>query len=99
MAMLIHVTAIFTGFIGPLIVWLIKKDESPFVDRHGKTALNFQFTLLIAYFVSAILVLILIGILTFLACLIMGFVFPIIAALAANKGQEYTYPLAIKFFK
>lgn len=99
MALLVHVSAIFTGFVGPLIIWLIKKDESPFVDRHGKTALNFQFTLLIGYVVSMILFLVLIGILTFLACLVMGLVFPIIAAIAANKGQEYTYPLSIKFFK
>ena len=98
MAMLIHVTSIFTGFLGPLIIWLIKKDESPFVDRHGKTSLNFQFTLLIGYFVSAILFIILIGILTFLALIVCGLVFPIIAAIAANKGEEYSYPLAIKFF-
>jgi uncharacterized Tic20 family protein len=78
---------------------LIKRDESSFVDRHGKTALNFQFTLLIGYFVSMILLLVLIGILTLLACLVLGIVFPIIAAIAANKGEEYTYPLAIKFFK
>ena len=99
MAMLIHVSALFTGFLGPLIIWLIKKDESAFIDRHGKTALNFSLTLLIGYFVSAILFLVIIGILTFLACLVLGIVFPIIAAIAANKGEEYTYPMSIKFIK
>ncbi len=99
MALLIHVTAIFTGFVGPLIIWLIKKDESSFIDRHGKSALNFQFTLIIGYIVSVILFIVLIGILTFFACLILGLVFPIIAAIAANKGEEYTYPLSIKFMK
>ena len=99
MAMLIHVSAIFTGFVGPLIIWLIKKDESAFVDRHGKTALNFTITLMIAYFVSAILILVLIGILMILALMVVGIVFPIIAAIAANKGEEYTYPLSIKFIK
>ncbi len=99
MALLVHVSAIFTGFVGPLIIWLIKKDESPFVDRHGKTALNFQFTLLIGYIASIILFIVLIGILTFFACLVLGIVFPIIAAIAANKGEEYTYPMSIKFIK
>lgn len=99
MALLIHVTAIFTGFVGPLIIWLIKKDDSPFVDRHGKSALNFQFTLLIAFVVSFILIFVLIGILTTLALMIVALVFPIMGAIAANKGQEYTYPMAIKFFK
>lgn len=97
MALLVHLSAIFTGFVGPLIIWLIKKDESPFVDRHGKTALNFQFTLLIGYIVSMILLLVVIGLLTFLVCLVLGIVFPIMGAVAANKGEEYTYPVAIKF--
>ncbi len=97
MAMLIHVLIIFTGFVGPLIIWLIKKDESPFVDRHGRTALNFSITLTIAAFVSAILIIVLIGLLLLLAIMVIGIVFPIIAALKANNGEEYTYPMAIKF--
>lgn len=99
MAMLLHILVIFTGFVGPLIIWVIKKDDSPFVDRHGKTALNFSITLTIAYFVSALLILVLIGILMILGLLVVGIVFPIIAALAANKGEEYTYPLSFKFLK
>lgn len=98
MAMLVHLSALFTGFIGPLIIWLIKKDESPFVDRHGKTALNFMFTLAIAWVATIILFFLLIGFLIAPVLLIVGIVFPIIAAVAANKGEEYTYPAAIKFF-
>lgn len=97
MAMLIHVTGIFTGFVGPLIIWLIKKDESAFVDRHGKTALNFFITLTIAAFVSVILIIVLIGLLLLLAVMVVGIVFPIMAAIKANNGEEYTYPLSIKF--
>lgn len=99
MATIIHVLVIFTGFVGPLIIWAIKKDDSAFVDRHGKTALNFSITLTIAYFISAILVLVLIGILMILVLLVVGIVFPIMAAMAANKGEEYTYPLSFKFLK
>lgn len=97
MAMLIHLSIIFTGFVGPLIIWLIKKDESPFIDRNGKTALNFSITLAIAAFVSAILIIVLIGLLLLLAVMVVGIVFPIIAAIKANNGEEYTYPFAIKF--
>ena len=69
MAMLCHLLAIFTGFLGPLIIWLIKKDEDPFVDEHGKEALNFQITVFIAMFVSGILTMVCIGIFLAIVCL------------------------------
>ena len=46
MALLCHLLAIFTGFLGPLILWLLKKDDDSFIDEHGKEALNFQIALL-----------------------------------------------------
>lgn len=97
MAVLIHVLLIFTGFVGPLIIWLIKKDQSPFVDRHGRTALNFAITLTIASVVSAILILVLIGLVFLLILMVVGFVLPIMAAVKAGRGEEYTYPFTIKF--
>ncbi len=87
-----------SGFIGPLIIWLIKKDDSAFIDAHGRTALNFQITLLIACLVSMFLVLILIGIFLLMAILVVSIVLPIMAALKANRGELYTYPLSIPFF-
>ncbi|MHC4910458.1 MAG: DUF4870 domain-containing protein [Planctomycetota bacterium] len=96
MALLAHVLAIFTGFIGPLIIWLIKKDGSPFVDDHGKEALNFQITVLIASIVSAVLAIVVIGVFLLLAIAICNLVFCILAAVAASNGEFYRYPMTIR---
>ena len=47
LALMMHLLALFVGFLGPLIIWLLKKAESPFIDQHGKEALNFQISVLI----------------------------------------------------
>lgn len=96
MALLCHVLAIFTSFIGPLIIWLIKKDQSSFIDHHGKEALNFQITVLIAYIVSYVLVFVAVGCVLLPAIGVANLVFCILAALAANNGQLYRYPLTIR---
>ena len=94
---LTHVGGILFGFIAPLITYLVLKDRGAFVRAHTATALNFQLTLLIAYVVGYILTFILIGLLVLLAAWVAAIVFGIIAAIAANKGEFYTYPVAIKF--
>ena len=96
MALLVHIGGIITGFIVPLIIWLIKKDESDFVDHHGREALNFQITVLIAMFVSAILTYVVIGCLLFPVVMIADIVFGVLAAVAANKGEWYKYPVSIR---
>lgn len=96
MAMLCHLLGIFTGFIGPLIIWLVKKEDSKYVDQQGKEALNFQITLFIVYFVSLPLMYVCIGLFTFLAAFVCAIVFGIMACLAAKDGQPYRYPLAIR---
>ncbi len=88
----------FGNIIGPLIVWQMKKDL-PFVDEQGKEALNFQITVSIAAFVSAILMFVLIGFLLLSLVVIGSFVFTIIAALNANNGENYRYPIAIRLIK
>lgn len=97
MAILAHILGIFISFIGPLIIWLIKKDESDFVDFHGKEALNFQITIAIAYAVGVVLSIVGVGCLVMLAAWIMTVVFGIIAAVAANEGEWYEYPVTIRF--
>lgn len=87
------------NIIGPLIVYLIKKDEYSFVDDQGKESLNFQITVTILMFVSAILIIIGIGILLLLAIGIGSLVFTIIAAIRANEGEFYRYPWSIRFLK
>ena len=98
-AILVHLGGIFFNFLPALIGYLILKDRGPFVRQHTGAALNFQITLVIAYAVGAITSLILIGLLILAAAAIANIVFSILAAVAANKGEYYEYPLAIKFIK
>lgn len=96
-ATLIHIGGILFGFLPALIGYLVLKDRGPFIRAHTATALNFQITILIAYVVGGILTLVLVGFLVLFAAWILTIVFGIMAALAANKGEYYTYPLTIKF--
>lgn len=100
-AMLSHLGGIILGFIAPLIVWLVYRERSRFVDEQAKESLNFQITLVIAYIVSFILAAITLGILFFLPWIvgIVGLVFCILAGIAANKGEAYRYPFAIRLVK
>ena len=104
-AMLAHLstfTFFLTGIgaiVGPLVVWLIKKDESPFVDAHGKEALNFNISVAIYGIVAGLLVFIGIGLLLVPAVLIFWGVMAVIAAIRANAGEYYQYPLTIRFIK
>ena len=86
------------GFVlGPLVVWLMKKDEHPFVEEQGKEAINFQITMIIAALVSGILTLIVIGFFLLIAVGIVMIAFPIVAAVKAGKGEHYKYPFTIRF--
>jgi len=96
-ATLIHIGGIFFSFLPALIGYIVLKDRGPFIRAHSATALNFQITLAIAYFVGGILTIIGIGFLIVAAAYILNIVFSIIAAVAANKGEWYSYPLTIKF--
>jgi len=99
MAMLCHLLAIFTGFLGPLIVWLVKKDDHPFIDEQGKEALNFQFTVLIAAVGAGLSMLLCIGFIALPAVGVLNLVFTILATVAANKGEHYRYPISIRFLQ
>tara|TARA_R110002051_G_C8701043_1_gene494404 strand:- start:760 stop:1083 length:324 start_codon:yes stop_codon:yes gene_type:complete len=98
-ATLIHVGGIFFGFVPALVGYLVLKDRGPFVNAHARTALNFQITMAIAYVVSLFLMLILIGYVTLFAVAIVILIFSIMAAVAANNGQSYKYPLTFEFVK
>ena len=92
-----HLGGTFLSFFVPLVIYVVFKDRDPFVRRHSAQALNFHITLFIVYVVSVPLILIIVGIFTIIAAAISAVVFTVIAALAANDGREYTYPLAIRF--
>lgn len=93
MAMLAYILGVFTGFVGPLILWLLKKDQSKFVAYHALQALLLHAAVTVGYFLSGILMVVLIGMVTLPAFWILGLVFSILAGLAANKGDWYEIPV------
>lgn len=105
-AMACHLAAL-SGFviplgniIGPLIVWLVKKESMPLVDQHGKESLNFQITVLLAFIVSAVLTVILIGFVLMLVVGIGALVLTILAAVKVSNGQtDYRYPWTLRLIK
>lgn len=101
MGMLIHLLGIFTGFLAPLIIWLLKKDEKPFVDDQGKEALNFHLSVLIVGFGLAILSCITLGFgaLLYIPLLVVVLIFGIMGTIAANRGEAYRYPVNIRMIK
>jgi uncharacterized Tic20 family protein len=100
-ALLTHFGGIILGFIAPLIVFLVKGNESPTLRAHSVEALNFQITWGIATVIASILAVCTLGILFFLPLITWAviIVFSIIAGLKANEGQLYTYPMTIRLVK
>lgn len=96
------VTTHFLGLgciIGPLIIWLVKKDSMPFVDDQAKEALNFNITVAIAALVCGLLMFILVGIVLLPLLAIAWVVFVIIASIKANEGVRYRYPFTLRLIK
>jgi len=100
MGMLCHLLGII-GFLGPLIIWLIKKDQMPFVETEGKESLNFQITLLIAWVVVIVLAVVTCGIGGLLGPVVMivNLIFVIMGAMKANEGTSYKYPFNLRLIK
>jgi uncharacterized Tic20 family protein len=88
-------------FLGPLIIWLVKKDESEFVDDQGKESVNFQFTILILYVAAWAATLASCGVLfpVIFAPFVLQVVLGIMAAVKSNDGQWYRYPINIRFIR
>lgn len=103
--MLVHLSSLagnwvpFGGIIGPLVVWMMFKNEMPFVDEHGKEAINFQLTLFIGVIIALPLCCVYIGFFLLAAIWVVSIIMAIIAAIAANDGQHYRYPFTIRFIK
>lgn len=99
LALISHIGTMFGGFFVPLIIWIIKKDESEFVAKHARNALNFQLSMLLYVVVSIILFFIFIGVLLLLAIAVFATIVVILATVAASRGEHYDYPLTINFIK
>lgn len=87
------------NLLGPLIIWLVKKDTMPFADDQGKEALNFNITITLAAIISAFLIFVAIGLLLLPLVGLVWLVFTIIAAMKANNGEAYRYPFALRLIK
>ncbi|GAA0432901.1 DUF4870 domain-containing protein [Lentibacillus halophilus] len=98
-AMLIYLISIFFPVLGPLLIWLFKRDESDFVDYHGKEYFNFLISFTVYSIISGILVLLVIGFILLPIIIILAFVFTIIALLKANNGVRYRIPLVFRIIK
>ena len=104
-AMLAHLSAlpgslfVIGSIVAPLVIWQIQKDKSAYVDYHGKEAVNFQITMALAFAVSFVLMFILIGFVLLWVVGAVWLIFTIIAAVKANNGEHYRYPLTIRFIK
>lgn len=89
----------FGNVIGPLIIWMIKKEEYPFVDEQGKESLNFQISVSIYAIICAFLIIVLIGIALLIGLFLVSFILVVIASIKANDGQSYKYPFTINLIK
>jgi uncharacterized Tic20 family protein len=101
LAMLTHLSGILFGFIVPLVIWLINKDNAgkAWLTAQAKEALNFQITILIAMVVSWVLIFIIIGGLLIPLVALANLIFCIIAAVKTNAGEDYRYPFALRLIK
>ena len=98
------IPVVLSGIIAPLIVWQVKKDEHPFIDEHGKEALNFQLSIAMYAMIGVALCFITcvgVVLIPFVvgAVYLVSLIFLIIAAIKANNGEHYRYPLSIRFIK
>jgi len=95
-AVLTHLGGIFFSVLPGLIVWLLKKDDSPYLGQQAREALNFQITVLLAYMVSYVLVFILIGFALMMLIWVANIVLCIIAAVKTSQGEDYRYPFTLR---
>ncbi len=105
-AMAAHLSALvgligvpFGNILGPLVIWLVKRDESAFVGDQAKEALNFQISMSVYGVVAAVLVFLLIGLVLLPLLAIAWFVLLIMAAMEAKKGKKYRYPFTFRLIK
>ncbi len=99
MAVLSHILTLVAPLLAPLIIYLVKKDESKFVESHSKESLNFQITVIIIGIIGIILVILLIGILILWALGIVTLILVIVASIRASEGKLYRYPFNLRLIK
>jgi uncharacterized protein len=99
LAAVIYIISFFTVFIGPIVIWLLKKDDSEFIDYHGKEYLNFLISYFVYGTVSGILTVVLIGFVLLPVVGILVFIFTILGAIKAYEGENYRIPTIFRLIK
>ncbi len=104
--MLCHLTALvaitgvpFGHILGPLVIWLLKKNQYPFVNDQGKESLNFQLSMTLYAFVAALLIFFKIGTILLFVLVTVNLLLVIIASVRAFNGETFCYPYKIRFIK
>jgi uncharacterized Tic20 family protein len=103
-AMFLHLSQLLhfiplAGFIIPIVIWQVKKDELPWLDQHGKNVVNWMISEIIYFFVSFLLIIVVVGVPLLVVMGICAIVFPVVAGIKANNGVVWKYPMVITFFK
>lgn len=93
---LLNLVTFVGGLIAVLVLWLSRRERSPFVEESGRESLNFQITMLLAAAVGGVLTLILVGFVVLAVVMIASFILPILAGLAASEGRRYRYPFTLR---
>jgi uncharacterized Tic20 family protein len=99
MGLLMMILGIVTGWLGPLIIWLVKKQESRFIDAQGKEVLNFQITIFLCFVVCFILSFVLIGLFLIPVVMLANLILLILGAINVSKGNFHRFPFALRLLK
>jgi len=98
-ALALYIGIPFGNVLGPLVVWLVKRDESAIVDDHGKRSLNFQISMTLWMLCCVPLCLVFVGFILIPILAIVGLIYVILNGINASKGLPISYPLTINFIK
>jgi uncharacterized Tic20 family protein len=104
-AMILHLSLLagfvvpMAGLVAPILIWQLKKTDLPGIDVHGKNALNWIISALIYAVVCVILIFVIVGIPLLIALALVSIIFPVIAAIKANNGEVWKYPMTITIIK
>lgn len=104
-SMFLHLSVLTTyivplaGLVAPIVIWQMKKNDSPKLDMHGKIVVNWVLSMILYMIVSVVLSFVIIGLPMLLALVVLNIVFPIIGGIKANNGETWRYPLSIRFIK
>lgn len=89
----------FLGLLAPILIWQIKKEDLPEIDKHGKMVVNWIISVIIYGIIFSILSIVLIGIPLLVILFVLSIIFPIIGGINANNGKLWKYPLTFKIIK